>query len=315
MQSRAIVVLALMISSWATMAESDSASFDRVRAAVFSDPYDTLPQYGVDAALFGESGDGPGNALRRAASRTLESRADLIDFPRGQKLFQPNGICFSGSWHIEGESQYTGLFASGTQVPAIVRASVMLGGTRRADRRAFALAVKLFPPEEAHTVNVLVMESMAGRRLDHVTDAVLDNHPSLGGVPPLTSLGTLLRIRADLRAADQAHDGDGDIRYRTLHRPAAIGTVARDVTAPHWIRLSVPATVARVAADDFRRELDTGRYARDELHYTIEVAERHPGGKRKAAWASIGRLVLQESVTSATCDRRLHFGHPVRAPD
>lgn len=308
------VALTLIATAGPVAAEPGNAHYERVREAVFSDPYDVLPGYRVDAALFGESGEVPDNALRRAASRTLDSRADLIEFPHGQKLFQPNGICFSGTWHIDAASPYTGLFAQGTRVPAIVRASVMLDGTRRADRRAFGLAVKLFPRTGERTVNILAMESMAGRRLDHVADAVLDNHPPLGGLPPLTRLGTLLRIRRDLRAADEAHGGDGDIRYRSVYAPAAVGTPATEVRAPHWVRFQIPAAVVRVTADDFRDELDTARYPPDGLYYTIELAERHPRGKGNAAWTAAGRLVLEASVTSATCDRRLHFGHPVREP-
>lgn len=287
--------------------------YEEVRAAVFADPYTTLPRYRVERARFGTGGDVSGNHLYQAARRTLTQPGDLLEFETGQKLFQPNGICFDGRWEMDAGSPYTGSLGADTSVPAIVRASVMLDGTRRADKRAFGLAVKLFVPADAEprrTVNLLVMESMGGRYLDHVTEAVLDNEPRLGGLPPWRSLATVLRIRRDLeRARRDTGDPRPSIRYQPIAGLAATPKGAGATTrAPHWLRLRVsPGTVA-VEADDFRDELNLAGYPGGRLTYLVEAAEAAPR-KREARWMRLGRLTLLASVVSATCDRRLHFSH------
>jgi hypothetical protein len=64
--------------------------YNTVRKIVFSDPYAQLPYYRVERRLFGPASDNRNNALRAAARRTLTTEQDLVDFPAGQKLFQPN---------------------------------------------------------------------------------------------------------------------------------------------------------------------------------------------------------------------------------
>jgi hypothetical protein len=72
------------------------SSFTTVAEAVFSEPYDTLPQPEVTATALGDDGDVASNHLRVAARRTLSVRDVLIEFPGGKKLFQANGRCFAG---------------------------------------------------------------------------------------------------------------------------------------------------------------------------------------------------------------------------
>ena len=150
---------------------------------------------------------------------------------------------------------------------------------------------------------------MGGRRVDHVLDAVVDNEPALGGLPPLVRIPTLLRIRRDLRDADaEVHGGGGSIRYRSVTPLAAVASTSP--RAPHWVRLRVPAAHARVDADDFRDELNLARYPDSRIAYRIEVADAATGGKQQAQWRVIGQLLLTASVVSASCDTRLHFPHP-----
>ena len=197
--------------------------FEAVRDAVFSDPYPELPRYRVDRAQFGAAGNKADNHLLEAARRTLTETADLIDFPGGQKLFQPNGICFSGTWQIDQQSEFTGLYASGSSVPVLARASVMLDGTQRKDKRAFGLAVKLFVPGFENSLNVLLMHSMGGRVVTHVADLMVDNHPPLGSLPRLESLRTALRTRRDLKQASrELSNVSANIRFRSVAHLAAI---------------------------------------------------------------------------------------------
>jgi len=72
----------------------------------------------------------------------------------------------------------------------------------------------------------------------------------------------------------------------------------------------VAQTQTRVEQDDFRDELSLSRYPDQQIVYHLEVAKDNDGKKASASWQRIGRLILQESVTSKVCDARLHFQHP-----
>lgn len=314
-----VILLTAMCSFLGHAAENhgehiDHASYESIKRAVFHDPYDVLPQYTVSADLFGDSGQSDNNKLLRAAQRTLTQDDDLLDFPDKQKLFQPNGICYAGIWRTEHELGYSGLYRTALSVPVIVRASVMLSGTKVRDKRAFGLAVKLFPSGRGPSKNVLLMESMGGSYLNHVLDAVVDNHPRLGSLPRLKDLGVALRIRKDLTRAEKARDdGIANIRFRTVQHLARIDEVGNAIeapSAPYWLRLTASSNLPRVKADDFRDELNVNRYPNNKIVYEIDVAEQGSGKKREALWHKLGELILEESVTSHTCDKRLHFAHP-----
>ena len=117
------------------------------------------------------------------------------------------GICYVGRWGNSRFTQYTGVFADGTKIPAIVRISVMLGDVERGSRRTLGMGVKVFPPRggaENRSYNLLVMDSNFRTTGDHTARAVLDNHPDYGGLPNLGVIGTALRIRRDPNAVDKA---------------------------------------------------------------------------------------------------------------
>ena len=292
----------------------EGSSFSHIRDVVFTDPYSRLPQYRIDKQLFGRSGDHADNRVLRAARRTLTVRDDLFDFPGERKLFQANGICFAGEWQIEGQSPYTGQFRQGTRTPVVVRASVALDGTKQRHKRAFAMAIKLFPDAEdrdtrVQTLNLFVMHSFAGVRVDHVLDLELDNAPDLGSLPSIWQLGTVLRLRGDLERADREVSPEGpDVTFRPVDHLAAHG--ATQVVSPTWVRLRAPDSLPRVDAADFRDELRTANYPHSRLIWAIETAQGKRGGKKDARWTPLGSLVLTESVVSPACDRRLHFAHP-----
>lgn len=285
--------------------------FSTVRAEVFQTPYAELPTHPVSRQYFGSSGETSANHLLAAARRTLRSEQDLYTFPQGRKLLQANGICFAGEWLIDRVSPYTGQLATDTRSLAIARASVTLGEPRRGHKRTFAMAVKLFPTRDpdarVRTVNLLVMDDLSGSRADHFTDAVMDNEPALGGLPPLRQIATARRLLKDLKAADRlAGATEPDATFRPV---TALAAGADPAVSPRWLRLRVTASTARVDAADFRDELRLEHYPGRRLEWRIEAAGA-AATKARAEWLRIGTLVLRESVTSAACDNRLHFAHP-----
>ncbi len=309
-------ILWVVLASLVDAAAYDGSRFGDIRESIFSQPYLERPDYRVDVDLFGPAGGGRDNALRTAARRTLAQADDLIDFPHGQKLLQANGICFTGEWIIDPASQYTGLFAANSHVQSIVRGSVLFSHTTRDQRRTFGLAIKLFPtqdPDESvPTINLFVMEAFGGETRAHIVDAILDNDPDLGGLPKFSTLNEVLRLRKDLKIADEESSGGrSDLTFRPIDHAAEVGlasgTAAR---APYWLRMRITADTPRIDALDFRDELEVSRYPEGAIVYQLEVADRGNARKRAARWQLLGRLRLYESVTSYACDARLHFAHP-----
>ena len=295
----------------------EGSTFEEVRAAVWAAPYQALPQWTVDSDTLGASGDDDGNHLLAAARRTLGNRADLVDFPGGRKLFQANGICFTGTWRIDGASRWPGLYSAGTEALLIARASVSMSNTRRGGKRAFALAGKLFPTtdprERVHTANFFAMENALGTDDTHFLDAVLDNHPVIEGLPPsLRQLFLGLRIQSDLKSADRAFGAaPPDPTYRPLYPLAEAGPRAgAPGSAPRWMQLTVEPGTPRVDQPDFRDELRLSGYPDGRLRFVVRVADDAEGGKQAARWERIGVVEFTEDVASPGCDGRLHFAHP-----
>ena len=304
----------VLMSAFNAQARAETPSkFALVKQAVFSEPYEVLPQYDVHKSLFGPK-KGANNHLLDAARRTLELEDDLFEFPQGQKLLQANGICFAGAWKMYPVSPFTGLYQPSTEIPMIARVSVSLGGTRQKDKRAMGMAIKLFPPERDassyRTYNVFLMHNMAGVRTKHVLDLDMDNEPPVGGLPGLSNLGTALRLLKDLETADKERSGgQANARFRPVSHLAA-HAVPGKVVAPKWLRVSVDKNIPRISMDDFRDELRLGNYPGHKLAWLIEAAHSSDRGKAGAEWQKIGQLEFTESITSSACDRMLHFKHP-----
>ncbi|MEM8563370.1 MAG: hypothetical protein AAGF57_14100 [Pseudomonadota bacterium] len=286
-----------------------------MKDAIFAQPYTELPQYEVSKTLFGETGDVEDNHLLQAARQTLRVQDDLINYPLGQKLINPNGICFAGEWVIDQPSPYSGQFSEGARSLAIVRASVALSGTKQNDKRAFGMGIKLFPTQDAEaavpTLNAFVLHSLGGEYSDHVLDLPVDNMPALGGLPPFSQWGTALRMKRDLEAADrELSQTDPEIGYRPVSQLAQVEAEGAQ-SAPALMRLTVAEGTPRIDADDFRDELRLRQYPDERLVWEIDVAPTRGSDKSELAWQRIGKLIFTESVTSAACDTQLHFAHPL----
>jgi len=294
--------------------------YQDIYATVFQKPYTELPHYRINKRHFGPGGNHLNNRVLNAGLRTLRSRADLMDFPGGQKLFQANGICFAGQWRIDTDSPYSGLFAKGAQARVIARASVSLNGTEQKHKRAFGMALKFFrgadPQLAVATDNVFVMHSLGGVRTRHLLDLALDNEPPLGSLPPFGQWLTARRLQKDFQRADTATSGlPANVGYRPVSSLAQVVGKKGDEHAPRWLRLTA-ADSLRMNQKDFRDELSLEHYPGQVLRWTISVAAATAANdKQQASWENIGTLSFSESIASKACDQRLHFAHPRLAPN
>ncbi len=323
-------VLALSLFSFISLKSfaseiSTSQQYDIVKQAIFDKAYSQRPNYVVSRKLFGKTQKDRDNKLLAAAKRTLTDPRDLIDFPDKQKLLQANGICFAGTWDIDKktdfpqahtkENNFTGLFAPDTSQSVIVRASVALSGTTQKDKRAFGMAIKFFPSDltSSTSLNAFLLNSFGGVVSKYVLDLPMDNQPTLGSLPKFSDLGTALRLKKDLEKADRAHGAKkARFSFRPItHLASYQNNDSENIVAyksPQWLRL-VAKTTQRIDSNDFRDELAISAYADKQIVYTISVAEES-NKKSQAQWQNIGQLILNDSITSAACDQRLHFQHP-----
>lgn len=286
---------------WAESTEG--ASFEEVWDTVASDPYDK-PYEKVSVTKFFRWGV---NRLFDSAQRTLNNDAELL--PRFDKLLHANGICLKGEWIIDQDSRYTGYFAKGARGLFIGRASVALSETERGNYRAFGLAGKIFPTRNAKqpvkTANFFVIDDLGGTLTESFLDAPMINEPPVG-----VNRSTVLAAPIAAAAAANFSRADKNPGLRQVY-PISELTLDDPTTAvtPRWLRVQGVAGTARLDEADFRDELDISRFPGEQVE--LEIAVAAPLGRsRDKQWETIGRIILDESVISDSCDHRLHFAHP-----
>ena len=290
--------------------ETKKPQFEHLVQRVFKQPYNHLPQYEISKRNFGKKGDNPENQLFTAAKRTLSDKRDWLPSATEPKLFNANGICFTGKWAINKDSDYTGLFAQNTRADLLARASVALSGTKQKHKRSFGMAIKIFDTNNEESSNLFVMHSLAGKKTRHVLDLELDNHPKLGKLPAVSKISTLLRIRKDLERADKMTGANKpELNYRSVVSLAELNNNSTQVVSPTWVKI-VPKTLHRENQNDFRDEMSVERYPNRKIEYTLYVANGQKSEKDKAVWMELGLLTLEKSVVSRACDINLHFPHP-----
>jgi hypothetical protein len=311
----AVVALCLFIvaASWvrADPEPYEGTRFADVWTTITSDVYDELPSQRVTFSSFYGWFE---NRLLDASRRTLNDRADLL--PPFQKLLHPNGICLAGTWHIEEETPYTGYFAQGSEGVIIARASTALSEVLRGQPRAFGLAGKLYPTDDfdhrepLRTANFFTIEDLAGTYRPYFLDA--ENTNDIIQVTPRPSAlfkGPVGAAAAEAFAmADETIDLT-QVFIRQLYPIAELGLAAGETAiAPRWMKIVGSPRTPRVDAADFRDELDMANYP-DGIRLVIFVADEglRLGNK---AWRRIGEIHMTDSVTSYSCDHRLHFSHP-----
>jgi len=275
-------------------------SFEDVWTQVKSDPYEKLPQ--VEVSYFKLSGE---HGISQSAERTLNEDADLLE--PFEKLAHPNGVCFKGVWKIDIENPYGGYFKKGSEALIIARASTAMSNTQSGSTRAFGFALKLFPTMKTQkqntqaSANIFLIEDLGGSDATHYLDVALTNEPSLS-----ITLEALLNAAYGVKVARAFAKADNNPSIRQLYEISYLGeSNSSKVITPKWLKIEAGSS-QRVDAKDFREELKIEE--KEELVFNIFVASRVVDEKKE--WLKIGKIVLDSSVVSSSCDRRLHFHHP-----
>ncbi len=274
--------------------------FEAVWSEVASDPYVKLPQNRVS---FGKLFSWSRNIILDNAKRTLEDRANILE--PFEKLAHPNGICLKGFWEIEKDNSYSGYFKKGSKALIIARASSAMSNTKRGEIRAFGFAGKLFPTtnplkiNSEYTANFFVIDDLGGTKAEHFTDVILTNEPTV-----TTNSEVIKYLLYALKVAKAFADADEHSGIRQLYEISELKEKGK-VKTPKWMKI-VAKSGQTVDADDFREEL----MVKDnkKIIFDISVADHEFNGKKD--WETIGKITFNASVTSYSCDHRLHFHHP-----
>jgi hypothetical protein len=304
----ASLVVALGVSgSLNTAADAaSSASFNQLRDLIEAHPQSKLPDYpGLTATSFAKAFAVRTGEIVTRSRATLSEQTDFR--PASPKLLHPRGVCAAATWKIDRPSSLTGLFAEGTEVPAIIRFSSGTRHSRLSDgaNRMFGLALKLFPTRDPArpvvTKNIFMLDQHGfegSRRPYYLQPGEGEDEVYFTNVaPPRSALGKLAnRFFARF---------DWHPENRPLYPLAEVDQEGRaispaDAVTPEEIHLVPEAPDFGVASldDDFRDELL--RYGPGEIRLRIETAQ----GER------LGRVtVTGHPVVSEFCDLELHFHH------
>lgn len=272
----------------------DGSSFREVRDAAFAGPYDELP-YNI--------GIRPGRIIQLFvdSARNLHDRRDIR--PYYDKLIHANGIAMSGTWHIDRETPYTGLLATGAEGLLLIRGSVAGLFTTQGTLRSFGIGGKIFatsdPDERVWPANLLTVDKLSGSLGKHVLDQKPTNAPAVGLDPASNLINRVVFRFVDTRPG-----------YRQLYPLTTYG-LAPDQTpvTPDQIRLVVPQSIPRVSKRDFRDELRLENYPDNKLIWEVEVKDFGD-----PEWTRVGRMELTEYAISEGQDKRLHFWAPRDVP-
>ena len=265
-----------------------------------SDPYTTLPQYKVS---FGKLFTWSKNLILADANRTLESHADLL--APYEKLAHPNGVCLRGTWHISQNNPYSGYFKKGKTSLIVARVSSAMSATKSGEVRAFGFAGKLFGTTNPNhrstnpTANFFTIDDLGGTRAKHFSDVALTNEPSIS-----TNSEVVKHLLYALKVSKAFSTADSHPNIRQLYEIAQLREKGK-VRTPKWLRLTTK-TPLNTDAIDFRDELTLNK----QQKWVFDIAVSSEKKEGNIVWQHIGTITLEDSVTSKSCDQRLHFHHP-----
>jgi hypothetical protein len=270
------------------------STFAEVQEVAFSGVYDTLPNnptVGLKTFL----------QFLNGSARNLVDKRDIRPWYR--KLIHPNGICYTGRWHIDRDSPYTGYFSNGSEALCIARLSVAGASLRAGDRRAFGIAGKVFPTldpnERVFPGNFVLVSNLTGNKNRHVLDTEVTNFPSIGWDPTAFFVNRVIFRMMDSRPG-----------WRQLFPVSTLGVPrGGNIVTPDVMRLPPIEGTRRIDAADFRDELRLQNYPNHTLTLAIEVRRFD-----QRSWTRLGRIDFTEDAISDGGDHRLHFWIPSDLP-
>ena len=274
-----------------------------VWSEVASDPYLSLPQ---DTVPYAKLFDGARDLILENAKRTLIEHADII--PTFDKLAHPNGVCMQGLWEINNSNVFSGYFKDGSKALIIARASSAMSNTKRGETRAFGFAGKIFPTLDdtkilsENSANFFVIDDLGGTKAPYFTDVELTNEPEVSFTSSVFSA-----LAYGLKVANAFSAADENSGIRQLYEISYLGEQkSSKIITPKWMKISAQEGQTALGVDDFRDEFTLKNAS--TLVFNIFVSSKEIDGKKQ--WQEIGTITFDTSVTSYSCDHRLHFHHP-----
>ncbi|PIP96045.1 MAG: hypothetical protein COW00_07120 [Bdellovibrio sp. CG12_big_fil_rev_8_21_14_0_65_39_13] len=277
------------------------SNFNSVWAQVTSDAY-AKPQNKISFGSLVEFGV---NKIKNSAERTLSDHSDIL--PQFNKLAHPNGICLKGTWEIDQENIYSGLFKNGSKAMIIARASTAMSTTKAGETRAFGLAGKIFSQDEVDqeslvpTANFFLVDDLGGTKAKHYTDVAMTNEPAVS-----KTFEVIKNLAYALKLASTFGKADENPGMRQMYEISEMDAEGKVIT-PKWMKIQARAGQT-INKSDFRDELNVKNY-NNHLVFDISVANSELSNGQKD-WERIGSVTFEESVVSNSCDHRLHFHHP-----
>ena len=301
--------------------------YAEVKGAVFANPYQSiwgaageppLPQYKTHFRK---------RQLEHACVRTLDTFADLRwgeDGKGFRRLIHPNGVCLTGTWKITEANEFSGYFKKGSHGLVIARASTGRG-ISRGMLRTFSVVGKIYPTlDENHEdlirpANFFMQDTLTGTPIEHVTDVVMTNVPTLRLLDNIPGIPTTLRLGLVFR------DVDEESSVRQLYEIAELDAHPGEATnTPEFMRLTAAEDHPVIDEEDFRDEILAHIFDRGSptpqrtLSFDISVANEGEKvgdlltGQRHVVprWQRIGRLTFDNGLASYNGDFVLHFHHP-----
>ena len=279
----------------------ETQSFQKVWNQIESDKLEKLPQNSISFSKLSSSSE---NLILKDAQRTLNSYADILK--PFDKLAHPNGICFKGIWSIDTENIYSGYFKKNSKSLIIARASTALSETTNESKRAFGFAGKLFAttnPDKInsfHTANFFLIDDLGGTDAKYYTSTSLTNDPSVS-----FTFAVFKNLLYASKVAYTFNKADKNSGIRQLYEISQLGEKSlSNIITPKWMKIEA-VNKSNKEAKDFRDEL---KIIDKKLIFNIFVANKEIDNKKN--WQKIGKIELDTSVVSNSCDHRLHFHHP-----
>lgn len=294
-------------------------SYLEVRDRVFGEPLTEAPLYCLQPRFEAQVLLALAHLPTALTERLRSTTTDPSDFKAPEpKIIHAYGICADADWDIQTEGPWTGLFARGASVPAVVRFSI--GNNEPQARggvaRLFGMAVKLFParfagePNETRNIHLLDETGLDGSKRGRFF-----GHEREGGYYTNVARSTLATGRI---ASALFGRFDRDPSRRPLAPLASVWADGESVfvaRAPGELRLVPRISAAgmrrlQLARDrghglaDFRDEILA--YGSGAIAFDILLPD---GDGADSQWYRAGSLRLGASVLSKTCDLSLHFHH------